>query len=168
MVDFQMKLLSKTNMLSKNKLGAYSTKQIAIWVRARNISTMELENKAGVKIHVVRNILRGKFKDPSIETQRKAETRTKIKLGRVLIKSGLTEVFSISPGADLQLDDEIREKATFLLGALIDMHQNIVSTPHNASQKEEWEILGRSAFVTHYLSTTKREKEGYKSNECKK
>ncbi len=74
------------------------------------------------------------------------------------MKSGLAEAFSISPSSDLQLNADEREKATLLLGALIDMHQNIVSTPHNASQKEEWAILGRSAFVTHFLSTKQESK----------
>ena len=163
-----MNSLNKKKTINKNKRVAYLAKQIAMQMKAHDISIMELENKAGGKTHAVRNILRRKSKSSNAVTQRKSETRTKIQSEGLLIKSGLTEVFSISPGADLQLDDEIREKATFLLGALIDMHQNIVSTPHNASQKEEWEILGRSAFVTHYLSTTKKEKEGYKSNECKK
>lgn len=163
-----MNLLSKADILNKNKPGAYLIKQSAMRMKARSISIMELENKAGVKTHAVRNILRRKSKSSNAVTQRKSETRTKIQSEGLLMKSGLTEVFSISPGADLQFDDEIRKKVTFLLGALIDMHQNIVSTPHNASQKEEWAILGRSAFVTHFLSTTKREKEGYKSNECKK
>ena len=158
MADFQINLLSKTNTLSKNKLGAYSTKQIAIWLRARNISTMELENEIGVKIHVVRNILKGKFKDPSIETQRKAETRTKIKLGKVLIKSGLAEVSSISSGVDLQLNANEREKAPPLLETFINMHQDVISTPHKISQKVEWMILGKSAFVSHFLSTKQETK----------
>ena len=91
-------------------------------------------------------------------SQRKAETRTKIQLGGLLMKSGLAEAFSISPGSDLQLNADEREKATLLLGALIDMHQNIVSTSHRAAQKEEWAILGKSAFVTHFLSTKQETK----------
>lgn len=78
----------------------------------------------------------------------------KIQLGGLLIKSGLVEAFAISPGTDLQLDEHAREKATLLLGALIDMHQNITLNPHKSSQKEEWKILGRSAFVNHFLSAT--------------
>ena len=92
-------------------------------------------------------------------SQRKAETRTKIQLGGLLIKSGLAEVFSIPPRADLQLDEEGREKATILLGALIDMRQNIVSTHPKLPQKEEWAILGKSAFITHFLNTGQKEKE---------
>jgi hypothetical protein len=92
-------------------------------------------------------------------SQRKAETRTKIQLGGLLLKSGLAEVFSISSGTDLQLDEEGREKATILLGALIDMRQNIVSTHPKLPQKEEWAILGKSAFITHFLNTGQKEKE---------
>lgn len=92
-------------------------------------------------------------------SQRKAETRTKIQLGGLLLKSGLAEIFSISPGTDLQLDEEGREKATILLGALIDMGQNIASAHSKPFQKEEWAILGKSAFITHFLSTGQKEKE---------
>jgi hypothetical protein len=112
-----MNLLNKANILSKNKLGAYLTKQIAMRTKARDISIRELENKAGLKTHAIRNILRGKSKSSNAVTQRKSGTRTKIQSGVLLMKSGFTEVFSISLGADLQLDDEIREKATLLLGA---------------------------------------------------
>ncbi|MBY0501362.1 MAG: conjugal transfer protein TraD [Alphaproteobacteria bacterium] len=92
-------------------------------------------------------------------SQRKAETRTKIQLGGLLLKSGLAEVFSITPGVDLQLDEEGREKATILLGALIDMRQNIVLTHPKTSQKVEWAILGKSTFITHFLNMKQKEKE---------
>lgn len=81
--------------------------------------------------------------------QRKAETRTKIQLGGLLIKSGLADLFSITVGADLQMDIEEREKATLLLGALMDIAQHISL---NEANKEEWLHLGRSAFVDHFLS----------------
>ena len=112
-----MNLLSKADMLNKNKPGTYLIKQSAMRMKALNISIRELENKAGLKTHAIRNILRGKSKSSNAVTQRKSGTRTKIQSGVLLMKSGFTEVFSISLGADLQLDDEIREKATLLLGA---------------------------------------------------
>ncbi len=90
--------------------------------------------------------------------QRKADTRMKIQLGGLLIKSGLVEAFAISPGTDLQLDEHEREKATLLLGALIDMRQTIAPITHKSSPKEEWKILGRSAFVTHFLGARQEEK----------
>lgn len=89
-------------------------------------------------------------KSSRINQQRKAETRTKIQLGGLLIKSGLTDLFSISPGTDLQLQEEEREKATLLLGALIEMNQGVSSlNPH----KEKWALLGHSAFAEHFLSS---------------
>lgn len=83
--------------------------------------------------------------------QRKAETRTKIQLGGLVIKSGLTEAFSISQGVDLQLDEAEKEKATLLLGALIDLRQSMASNSLTPSQKEEWAHLGKAAFVNHFL-----------------
>jgi len=87
------------------------------------------------------------------KTQRKAETRTKIQLGGLLIKSGLADWFSIQVGSDLQLDEEEKEKATLLLGALIDMSKNLSLQD---SKKEEWRILGRSAFMEHFLAAKEK------------
>ncbi len=83
------------------------------------------------------------------KNQRKAETRTKIQLGGLLIKSGVANKFQIHMGSDLQLDPDEQEKATLLLGALIEMNQNL---PPYLSRKEEWAILGRAAFVDHFLT----------------
>ena len=82
------------------------------------------------------------------KNQWKAETRTKIQLGGLIIKSGIARKFAITIGSDLQLDPIEQEKATVLLGALIEMNQNF---PSHSSKKEEWAILGRSAFVDHFL-----------------
>jgi transcriptional regulator with XRE-family HTH domain len=41
------------------------SQQIDIRMTAKNLSIMELESKAGLKTHAVRNILRGKSKSPS-------------------------------------------------------------------------------------------------------
>ena len=87
------------------------------------------------------------------KNQRKAETRTKIQLGGLLIKSGIASKFAIHIGSDLQLDRIEQEKATILLGALIEMNQNL---PPHPSKKEEWAILGRSAFVDHFLMAKRR------------
>lgn len=79
--------------------------------------------------------------------QRKAETRTKIQLGGILIKSGITDFFSISVGSDLQLDEQEREKVMLLLGALIEMNEKLSL---NQTQKEEWALLGGSALADHF------------------
>ena len=89
------------------------------------------------------------------KNQRKAETRSKIQLGGLLIKSGIVSKFAIHIGSDLQLDPDQQEKATVLLGALIEMNQNLPSYP---SKKEEWTILGRGAFVDHFLIEKERGK----------
>jgi hypothetical protein len=60
---------------------------------------------------------------------RKLETRTKIQLGGLVLKSGLTEFLDISPGDDLQLDLGIREKAHALLGMLKTVHEQAQEDP---------------------------------------
>ena len=88
------------------------------------------------------------------KNQRKAETRTKIQLGGLLIKSGIASKFAIHIGSDLQLDPDAQEKATLLLGALIEMNQNLPSYP---SKRDEWAILGRAAFVENFLAAKGKE-----------
>ena len=56
---------------------------------------------------------------------RKGHTRTKIQLGGLLLKSGLTELLDIDQGDDLQLDFEKKDKAYILLGILADSYNNI-------------------------------------------
>lgn len=73
----------------------------------------------------------------ALNAKRKAETRTKIQLGGLLIKSGLVGAFSIQIGADLQLDEQEREKAMILLSALIDFRQIIGSKTASFSQKKK-------------------------------
>ena len=56
---------------------------------------------------------------------RKKETRTKIQLGGLLLKSGLTELLGIDQGDDLQLDLAKKEKAYVLLGILADSYNSV-------------------------------------------
>jgi|GEM_PF-1653883 len=60
---------------------------------------------------------------------RKQETRTKIQLGGLLLKSGLADCFDIFPGDDLQLDPEKHEYAMTLLGALIELKKDAEKDP---------------------------------------
>ena len=53
---------------------------------------------------------------------RKSHTRTKIQLGGLLLKSGLTDLLDIDQGDDLQLDFEKKDKAYILLGILADSY----------------------------------------------
>ena len=58
---------------------------------------------------------------------RKAQTRTKIQLGGLLMKSGLTDFLNINSGDDLQLDSDKKDQAYILLGILTDCCNNIKS-----------------------------------------
>lgn len=60
---------------------------------------------------------------------RKSETRTKIQLGGLVLKSGLTDILKITPGDDLQLDLSLKEKAYTLLGILKTMEEQIQEDP---------------------------------------
>jgi hypothetical protein len=70
---------------------------------------------------------------------RRLETRTKIQLGGLMIKAGLTEQLGIALGTDLQQDVHALNKATILLGALVHLSNKLDTTPQ---LKEEWERLG--------------------------
>ncbi len=80
---------------------------------------------------------------------RRAETRTKIQLGGLLLKADLVDQFEIVLGSDLQQDVDAREKATLLLGSLIDLSQRLQADP---SLKNNWSILGRSAMIESFLT----------------
>lgn len=85
----------------------------------------------------------------SRDSNRRAETRTKIQLGGLLLKSGLVDQLEIAQGSDLQQDVDARENATLLLGALIDLSQSLRADP---SLKDNWAILGRSAMIENFLT----------------
>jgi hypothetical protein len=74
---------------------------------------------------------------------RKSHTRTKIQLGGLLLKSGLTELLDIDQGDDLQIDFEKRNKAYILLGILTDSYNNIKNETYFYSffkhrKKDSW------------------------------
>ncbi len=81
--------------------------------------------------------------------QRKAENRTKIQLGGLILKSGLADFLSIVPGDDLQLDSTKWDQATILLGALI---ESVERGRDDVALKETWAFLGekemRLSFIT--------------------
>lgn len=56
---------------------------------------------------------------------RRAQTRTKIQLGGLIIKSRLAEVFGLELGQDLQQDDEIFDEVAALLGALVELKSSM-------------------------------------------
>lgn len=59
------------------------------------------------------------------KTIRRSQTRTKIQLGGLLIKSGLTDLLNIQQGDDLQLDFDKKDQAYILLGILSDTFNNV-------------------------------------------
>lgn len=77
------------------------------------------------------------------QSLRKQETRTKIQLGGLVIKSGLTEELGIIPGEDLQMNLEKREATEILLGLLVEATERLHQTP--ALQKS-WQTLGQTWF----------------------
>lgn len=56
------------------------------------------------------------------EQERRAETRTKIQLGGLVIKSKLSELVGIIPGEDLQLDQSKWNQAGLLFSLLSDVY----------------------------------------------
>ena len=77
--------------------------------------------------------------------ERRAETRTKIQLGGLVIKSGLAELLNIQPGDDLQLYEEHFDKAAILLGALLEASEFL------DDKKTEWQWRGRKNLTFEFL-----------------
>ena len=77
---------------------------------------------------------------------RRADTRTKIQLGGLVLKSMLAEELGIETGDDLQLDLTNREATEILLGALVDIKDRLDQDPTLASS---WAALGKTWFAKH-------------------
>ncbi|AIK96280.1 conjugal transfer protein TraD [Candidatus Odyssella acanthamoebae] len=58
---------------------------------------------------------------------RKARTRTLIQLGGLIEKAGLFEVIGLIPGSDLQKDPLMQPLALSLLGAFLEIKQELQS-----------------------------------------
>ena len=78
------------------------------------------------------------------QSDRKRLTRTKIKLGGLLQKSGLMDAFCIESGEDLQ-DYENLPKAARLLGFLSECFEK---TDFNEDNFEKWHCRG-SRLIKH-------------------
>lgn len=81
---------------------------------------------------------------------RKAETRTKVQLGGLILKSGLASFLEIESGDDLQLDLIARNKATTLLGVLLYMTDQL-NNDVDGSLKQECDHLGMKAMMQQFL-----------------
>lgn len=77
--------------------------------------------------------------------ERRAETRTKIQLGGLVIKSGLANLLAIDPGDDLQLYEDHVEKAAIILGALLEASEFL------EEKRWEWQLRGRNALKFEFL-----------------
>jgi len=85
-------------------------------------------------------------------SDRKAENRTKIQLGGLILKSGLAELLEINPGDDLQLDPIAREKATTLLGVLLNATEHLQNDP-DSTLKQECEYRGKKVMIQQFMKS---------------
>jgi hypothetical protein len=79
-------------------------------------------------------------KRKTMSTNRKLETRTKIQLGGLIIKSGLADLLNIHPGDDLQSDTAKHGDAQVLLGLLVEASEKLST---DEEQREFWQKLGK-------------------------
>lgn len=87
--------------------------------------------------------------------QRKAQNRTKIQMGGLVLKSGLADALGILPGADLQLDILERDKATTLLGALSEAAENLLQD-NTGEIKQTWDYRGQKALRETFLKRAEK------------
>ncbi|AIL13756.1 hypothetical protein IM40_10150 (plasmid) [Candidatus Paracaedimonas acanthamoebae] len=83
-------------------------------------------------------------------SDRKAENRTKIQLGGLILKSGLAELLEINPGDDMQLDSLARERATTLLGVLLNATEQLQNDP-DGTLKQECSHRGMKAMHQQFM-----------------
>lgn len=104
-----------------------------IWKKFQKLNQHILRHK--------RNLFRLKNSlDTSRNNLRKARTRTLIQLGGLIEKSGLFETLGIIPGADMQKDEEMRALAMGLLGAFLELKQEVKS---DHSVINLWQLKGK-------------------------
>lgn len=80
---------------------------------------------------------------------RKAETRTKIQLGGLIVKSQLSEFLGITLGDDLQTDQDNWKKTAVILGALHEALERLQKDKHH-ELLNEWEFLGTKLMKYDY------------------
>ena len=74
-------------------MSAVLKEQIESRMRAKKLSIPQLERMAGLKIHAVRNILKGRIKNPTAENLRAIANVLEQYSGEVLIKLFIFEIF---------------------------------------------------------------------------
>ena len=78
----------------------------------------------------------------AMKNQRSARTRTLIQLGGLVDKVGLTKVFDIALGCDLQLDTDEKGKAAMLLGFLHKALTELGNKTVHTDQRQELKKIG--------------------------
>jgi Conjugal transfer protein TraD len=76
---------------------------------------------------------------------RRAETRTKIQLGGLVFKSGLTDYLNICAGDDLQLDANKWDDTAVILGILLEGYEQVLHDKHH-DKLNHWKLLGTQAM----------------------
>ena len=93
-----------------------------------------------------RHLQREKANNTSFaDRERKAQNRTKIQMGGLVLKSGLADLLGIIPGADLQLDEQYKEKAVKLLGALVTATETLLHDK-GGEVLDAWIFKGQKAL----------------------
>ncbi|MBM3468951.1 MAG: conjugal transfer protein TraD [Alphaproteobacteria bacterium] len=75
---------------------------------------------------------------------RKAQIRTKIQLGGLVIKAGLLDPLNLHLGDDLQKDEQNFEAVATLLGAFCDLSEPL---QNDEAQKILWRERGKKALA---------------------
>lgn len=86
-------------------------------------------------------------KGKSVVSFRKARTRTLIQAGGLLEKARLLEVLRLSPGDDLQKNEECFEGVAILMGALAEIRQSLLGE-EGYTQRTIWYERGKKALET--------------------
>lgn len=84
-----------------------------------------------------------------LHTQRKARTRTLIQVGGLVKVAGLLEAFGIEEGMELQLSLEGQERASRLLGWLIESAEGLLGRKLRPEELQGWKDTGQRTLKTH-------------------
>ena len=81
----------------------------------------------------------------SSKKARRARTRTLIQLGGLIEKAGLLALLDLETGQDLQKEEDTRDAAATLLGALLFLKQ-FFDGEETETQKMLWRLRGKEAL----------------------
>ena len=84
---------------------------------------------------------------------RRARTRTLIQIGGLIEKSGFLEKIGIQLGDDLQNDETLFDKASILLGAVYELHSEILD---HKQQLNIWRDRGKNLMQQDIIITSKK------------